>query len=574
MAVAMSILDNNDLKIQLIYPPFLERRTQDEDIKAMPIGVYSLGAVLKEKGYDVELSNCCLMADALREMEEILFKRKPKIIAFSVFNGNRWGAIDLARLAKSHDPQVRVIFGGVGATFLSEHLLRHFPEIDVIVLGEGERTLPSLLDCLSETSSPDFHLIQGIAYRHEGKIMNTGRPEPIEDLDELPIPAAYFKYEHISTSRGCVWECAFCGSPAFWERRIRYRSPDHVVGELEILYRKGLRFFYFSDDTLTIKKKRVIQICRKIIEGGLEISWFAISRVHDIDEEILYWMRRAGCIQLSYGVESGSERIRDVLKKRITTEQIKRAFDLTVQYGILPRAYFIYGSPGESDETIEESIGLMKEIKPLSAIFYALDLFPGMELYESLKQRGVLSDDLWKNKIEGLLYGEIDPHLTHNHVRAFGKRLRRAFYENLNAFVEAIQLVDREDLYPFHADFCSRLAMTFSQGDYSRHKMIPDKDHIAEALFRKALRYAPDHRAFLGLSLLLQKRGDWNASIHLLKKGLEWFPTSEHIHLALGVNYMNRREYSEALSCFSKFPHSEKARHYIVLCEEAKKVSG
>jgi len=464
---------------------------------------------------------------------------------------------------------VTVVFGGVGATFLYQHLLQFFPEIDVIVLGEGERTLPLLLDCLSEKNSRGLQHIQGIAYRHEGKIIDTGRPDPIENLDDLPIPAAYFKYQHISTSRGCVWECAFCGSPAFWERRVRYRSPVHVLRELRALYRKGLRFFYFCDDTLTIKKERVIQICRKIIEEGLEISWFAISRVSDIDEEILYWMRRAGCIQLSYGVESGSEEIRNVLKKRITSEEIKRAFHLTVQYGILPRAYFIYGSPGESDKTIEESIELMKEIKPLSAIFYALDVFPGMALYESLKKKGVLGDDLWNNRIEGLLYAEIDSHLTHNHVRAFGRRLRGAFYKNLSTFVEAIQLVDQKELYPFHADFCSRLAMTFSHGDYSQIKTIRDKERIAETLFRKALDYAPDHRAFLGLSLLLQKRGKWNESSHFLKEGLEWFPSSEHIHLALGVNYMNCREYGEALSWFSKFPHSEKARYYIALCEQA-----
>ena len=107
--------------------------------------------------------------------------------------------------------------------------------------------------------------------------------------------------------------------------------------------------------------------------------------------------------------------------------------------------------------------------------------------------------------------------------------------------------------------------------DYSRHKSIPDKERVAEELFRKALDYAPDHRAFLGLSLLLQKRCKWNASIQLLKEGLEWFPSSEHIHLALGVNYMNRREYDEAISWFSKFSHSKKARYYIAICEEEKR---
>jgi radical SAM superfamily enzyme YgiQ (UPF0313 family) len=562
------------MKVQFIYPPFLEKRTQDEDMKAMPIGLYSLAAVLKKEGHDVELSHCGLMTDTLREMEKILKERSPQVLAFSVLHGNRWGAIDLARFAKRRCPEISIIFGGVGATCLYEHLLDRFPEIDVIVLGEGERTLPLLLDCIADKKRPDLHCIQGIAFKHEGKILNTGRPVPIEDLNSLPIPADYFEYQHISTSRGCVWECAFCGSPAFWERRIRYRSPNHVLRELELLYGKGLRFFYFSDDTLTINKTRVIQICRGILERGLDINWFAISRVNDIDEDILYWMRKAGCIQLSYGVESGSERIRENLKKKITKDQIKKAFSLTVQYGILPRVYFIYGSPGETEETIEESITLMKEIKPLGAIFYALDLFPGTELYESLKEAGVINDDLWQERIEGLLYGEIDSHLTKDRTKAFGKKLRTAFNEYLPDFVDAIQLVDRQDLYPFHADFCSRLAMTFSHGDYSKFEMIPEKDRIAEALFRKAIRYAPDHRAFLGLSLVLQKRGDWDASSDLLKEGLEWFPNSEHLHLTLGVNYLNKGQYSKAHSCFSRFPHSEKALYYRDICEEATKNPG
>ena len=125
-----------------------------------------------------------------------------------------------------------------------------------------------------------------------------------------------------------------------------------------------------------MKKEVAIAVCKEIPRRGLFISWYAISHVNNVDEEILHWMRKAGCIQISYGVESGSEKIRKGLNKRIRNEQVKRAFALTTRYGILARAYIIYACPGESPETISETEELIREIKPLSVLFYVLRIFP------------------------------------------------------------------------------------------------------------------------------------------------------------------------------------------------------
>ena len=200
-------------------------------------------------------------------------------------------------------------------------------------------------------------------------------------------------------------------------------------------------------------------------------------------------MRRAGCIQISYGVESGSEKIRKALGKPVKTEQIKRAFALTTRYGILSRAYFIYGAPGETWKTIQETIDLMDEIKPLSAIFYILDVFPGTKLYSELKKRHGITEDVWLKKIEGIMYFETDPAMNDELILAFGKKLRTAFYEKVHSYADSIELVDRKDLYPWHADFCSRLGMTFSHGDYSRIEEVREKLETAEKLFRKSLGY-------------------------------------------------------------------------------------
>jgi len=523
------------MKILLIYPYFIEDRIQAEEISVLPIGIYSVAAVLKENHYDVEILNWYDIDKTPEKIGEVLQEKKPDVIGFSVLNGNRWGGIEIARTAKQLDTSVKVVFGGIGPTFLWEHFLTHFSEVDFVVIGEGDYTFLALIRWLDKGGDTDPSSIRGIAFRKKGKAVRTADPESIEDLDALPIPAKYFDYQHVSSTRGCPWRCRFCGSPGFWGQNVRFRSPEHFVEELEILYRKGITFFYVSDDTFTLKKDRVIEICKRIIEKALQIAWYAISRVNCIDEEILYWMRKAGCVQISYGVESGSEKIRKLLNKRIETDQIKKAFRLTTDYGILSRAYFIYGSPGETWETIGETIALIHEIKPLSTIFYILDLFPGTELYERLRDNSVITDDVWLDRIEGIMYYLLDPNLSEALILAFGKKLRSDYYENIHRFADAIRLIDREDLYEKHADFYSRLAMTFSHGDYSRIEAIREKEETAEKLYLKSLDYAPNHRTYLGLGILKQESGDSRKSIQILSEGIEHFPGSEALNLCLGI---------------------------------------
>lgn len=558
------------MKILLIYPYCLDRRVIDYDIKAVPIGLYYIGALLKEKGMDAEILNWHDMAGSSDAMEDILKKNKPDIIGLSIMHANRWGGIDVARMAKRLDPDVRIIFGGVGATFLWEHILNNFKEVDFVVLGEGEFTFLSLAEKIScKKDQDELYGVKGIAFRKNGTAVKTDEPEFIHDIDSLPNPARYFAFEHVISSRGCPWKCTFCGSPQFWKRRVRFHSPDYFVEQLVLLYEKGRRFFYFSDDTFTVKKERVIDICKKILERGLNITWVAISRVNYVNEEVLYWMRRAGCIQISYGVESGSAKIRDLLNKNIRIEDIKRAFRLTTGYGILARAYFIYGCPGESWRTIQETIDLIREIKPLSVIFYILDLFPGTQLYSEFVKRTGLTDDIWLERIEDIMYFETDTILSDKDILAFGKRLREEFHRNLHHYASSIELKDDPGLYPLHADFLSRLAMTFSHGDYAKIDAVKDKEQTAEALFEMAIGYHPDHRAYMGLSMLRQKRGDMDGSIKAASDGLRYFPDSEDLNICMGISLMNLGRYEEALSHLMPFQNSQKCLGYINLCHKA-----
>ena len=135
-------------------------------------------------------------------------------------------------------------------------------------------------------------------------------------------PADHFAFQHVALTRGCPMDCTFCGSPALWQRRVRFHRTDTFVAHLATLRRKGVRSIVVADDTFTLDRERVIAICRQIIDRGLDIVWSAISRVDCVDQEMLVWMRRAGCTQISYGVESGSRRIRAIFRKRISDDQV------------------------------------------------------------------------------------------------------------------------------------------------------------------------------------------------------------------------------------------------------------
>jgi len=557
------------MKVLLIYPYFLESRPDPADVAPCPIGLYWVAAALVEQGHQVEILNWFTQEMLPPSLEDFFRDRRPDLIGFSVLNANRWGAVEIARIARQVVPAAKIVFGGVGATCLWRHLLEQHPEIDGIVLGEGERTLVNLAERWATGESGGLDGIAGLAWRRDGVPHAVEPAAPIADLDALPLPARNFSYRHLSLTRGCPWDCRFCGSPEIWGRRVRFRSGDHFVAELLLLYRRGVRFFYFSDDTFTIDKQRVIEISKKILALKMRITWVAISRVTYVDEEMLYWMRVAGCIQISYGVESGSERIRAVLNKKIKRDEIVRAFALTTRYGILPRAYFIYGSPGEDWNSINETLDLIREIKPLAAIFYVLDIFPGTALYRDFCRRAGAGDEIWGQRIEDLMYCQTDPDLPEQRVLEFGDRLRRSYHEWLPGFAEAIELVDRRELYPFHADFLARLALTFSHGDYARKVPVRLRDATAERLYLRALNYYPDANALLGLAVLRQQRGAHGEVVDLLREHLANYGDHEALNVCFGISLMQLGRHREALDHFLPFTQSRQAMTHAAECWRA-----
>ncbi|SKA78117.1 Radical SAM superfamily enzyme YgiQ, UPF0313 family [Paucidesulfovibrio gracilis DSM 16080] len=555
------------MKILLAYPYFQQDRAEDENVVAIPIGVYYVAATLVEAGHDVTVANWHGLRDKPEVMEKELREIAPDILGVTVFTANRWGAVQAARMAKKVNPKTTVVFGGIGATFLAHFFLDRFQVVDCVLRGEGELAFPALLQAIKDGTS--LAHVPNLSWRDGKQVCDNPCAPFVSDLDSLPDPAKYFTFKHVILSRGCPGKCIFCGSPRFWEGRVRFHSPAYLVRQIERLSSRGIRFFYVSDDTFTLRREMVLEFCRLLQERGLKVQWQAISRVDRVDEETLAAMRAAGCVQISYGVESGSPEIRKTLRKNTTDKQIRRAFDLTTRYGMVARAYIIYGNPGECEATIEQSRRFLHSIRPLVALFHVLTVLPGTELYDRACREFGVTDDVWNMDEEDLLWFDLDPALEFKQVHDWGTRLKRAQHEALPEYVEQLEVAEEPRLYPAFADFFSRLGMTFDQGDYAENYPQGTRDHLAERLFRRALQYGADPKASLGLGMLLHRHGHHSEAVSELEEGLRQFPNEPNLRLCLGIALMNVGRFKAALSHLEKLRAFPQAQPYIQQCREA-----
>ena len=226
-------------------------------------------------------------------------------------------------------------------------------------------------------SNSELEKISGIVFKKNGEVINTGTRNPIKNLDDLPFPARqlvpYQKYNSllfngsvvttIFTSRGCPFRCSFCDRPHLG-KVFRAHSAQYVVDELEACVQLGIRDFLFYDDTFTVDKKRVIDICNGIVKRRLNISWDIRARVDTVNEEIIMHLKKAGCQGIHYGIEAGTEKILKVLNKGITINHASKIFNLTRRYKILILAYFMIGNPEETLDDIYTTFKVMKRLKP------------------------------------------------------------------------------------------------------------------------------------------------------------------------------------------------------------------
>ncbi len=389
-----------------------------------PLGLSYIAAVLEKEGFNVKAVD--LVDTPFESIGAIIRRESPTIVGISCnLTDYRWGAFRLAQITKKVDPKITVVLGGSHATHLYKQILENFP-IDAIVRFEGEQTFLEFVKAVEKGAG--FRDIKGLAYIEDGKVILNEARSLVDCLDCLPFPAYHFfdfegyvhysspvkfkgkkisevKSRNIMASRGCPHDCKYCSINRFWQRKCRLRSASNVVDEIEMLYRNfGVGHFNFFDDAFTLNCDRVIAICKEIIHRQLDISWECVTRVDAVSFDMLLWMKRAGCQSISYGVESGSPAVLKAINKKQTPAQVINAFELTHKAGIKAFILLMIGNPGETENTINETIGLLRIIKPDKIRATLTLVYPATGLYELCLNKGFISDDYWLSEKAAPVY--------------------------------------------------------------------------------------------------------------------------------------------------------------------------
>jgi len=336
----------------------------------------------------------------------------PNLVGISFMTSQYQYAMECFRAARKGSPNALTVAGGVHASALPREVLLENRDIDFAIVGEGEQTLAELSECLGGGPAA-WRKIRGLVFRDEEDIVfNPPRPL-IADLDDLPIPLweelSKVRYMDIPvglgkevevfpllTGRGCPNMCNFCASGVIFHRKLRLRSVGKVFEEMAVLYRDyGARHFNFLDDTLTIHRDRLIELCERISKAGWDVEWRCTARVNTVDTKLLSTMKRAGCRLVAYGVESGDQQILKNIRKNINLSQVQEAFRMTREAGLLSMGLFMVGNLGETWASVNRTIEF---IRTLDADFVSCSIltpYPGTEIYEIVRKRGLLQEGGW-----------------------------------------------------------------------------------------------------------------------------------------------------------------------------------
>lgn len=453
------------MKALLVMPPF--ERLMGMRFSYFPIGLGYLASVLKAAGVETRIYNAenppaqealsdggasvaysgyDSYALALgneehpvwKEVTAVLRDFKPDLVGISVTSAKVGAARKISRLVKDCAPGTRVVWGGAHPTILPEEVLR-FGEVDFVIRGEGEQTIVELVNLL-KAGGTDFEGITGVSYKTADGVIH-GRPRLLtDDLDSLPLPAKDcivfperlkpWDLGVVITSRGCPFDCSFCAAQTIWGRQVRFRTIDNVMGEIDRAVREnGAKNIFFWDDSFTIDRQRVVELCRRLIASGKGINWRCTARLDGVDPGMLALMRKAGCSSMDVGIESGSDRILALLNKHLDRKIIARGLKMIEDSGINANAFFMAGFPDETKEDIEETFNLMKKHAGGTIIFSVFTPYPGTQQYRRALELGLIPE-----KVD---WDKFSHHSPHNH---FVKNIRqdefRAIIARMSAFAD------------------------------------------------------------------------------------------------------------------------------------------
>ena len=396
------------------------------------LGLLALAAAAEADGHGVRIydpkrlikSGCLAYDETLYERTagELLAER-PDVIGFTALGCSFLFALNVAALIKSREPDLPILLGGPHATMLHRQILERFNQFDLIVRYEADETFPAVLDNLERMT---LDAIPGVSWRKSGSLQfNAGNPT-IKDLDRLPI----VNYDHypiaalgldllrIEAGRGCPFMCTFCSTATFFQRSFRLKSAERLVSELDLLHaRYGFSDFKLDHDLFTVNRRKILEFCEAVIGRGY--SWRASARVDCVDEELLEKMAEAGCVGLYFGIETGSERMQQIAKKRLDLKLVEPTLAVCEHLGIATTASFITGYPEELEQDQADTLDLIGRCFSDSCLtqLHMLAPEPGTPMFDRLGDK--LAYDGYAGPYNAFLVGAEDQRLVLEHSDVF-----------------------------------------------------------------------------------------------------------------------------------------------------------
>ncbi|MFX1256953.1 MAG: B12-binding domain-containing radical SAM protein [Promethearchaeota archaeon] len=389
-----------------------------------PLGILYLGTILKENGFTVELLDAAAKFYKKSEVLSWIKRVKPDIVGISVFTVAFLPTINLIKIIKDWNPSLKIVLGHYHPTMEAENILRKYGDyVDYCVRGEGEYTFLELCEFLDKNYDKLPTTINGLAFQDSNKkIIMTPDAPLISDLDVLPFPDRRLidfdykwnfsgfefsksKLTSLISSRGCPFNCSYCACTKFAKRRFRPRSPENIVNEILLIENEGYTQLNFVDDNFTLQPKRTIKICQLIKKEKIDINWHTDGRVDQTSQDMLNWMKKAGCKSIWYGFESANQRIIDLYNKRTKVSQFNEAIRKTRQAKIdLIVGLFMLGAPTETIAEVKNTIKFAINSDIDVPFFNVVEIFSGTQFWDDYLSKGIINSH---DKIKTLVGNEI-----------------------------------------------------------------------------------------------------------------------------------------------------------------------